>query len=1022
MRSFPIRLTVLLIALLAATHRSPAQTAYFIDGYHGGIYGHLPPWQTAFMVEKLAQYPDWKINLELEPESWDTIAMHDPASYAAFRQLFADQSVNGRIEYINPAYGQSYMYNISGESIIRQLYYGIKKLRQHFPTAVFSTYSSEEPCFTSALPQILRSYGFQYASLKNPNTCWGGYTRAFGGELVNWIGPDGTGILAVPRYAVESLRPNSTWETIAASNSREYVQKALAYGIPHPVGMCLQDAGWAFGPWLRGANTVTTQQSPPHTTGTQQSGADPAGQSPPTISSTNTANSTYAPTVYQTWRGYISTISPNASNASNIFNASPSDWHFSQEDVLVSLMWGSQVLQRIAREVRSAENKIITAEKLAAFASVWHGAPWPGESLDKAWRTLLLSQHHDCWIVPYNGQPGDTWADKVVAWTGNTIRRSDSITAAALYALADTRPGSSPGPARGPSTGSSPRPQPISSDSSARSITVVNTTAIPRDEYVRITLPAGWQQAVIRDEQGIELPIQPVAPVVAPDAAQNVAQNVGADVAPDFVPKDSTAAGTEIIFKAQCPPMGYTTYRLFRQDASTSVSVRQALPATRHTLSTTRPALPATGPTLPVTNTRLSPTPARSPAAPTRPVATSAHAHAIYHPDGSWTLETDLYRILLDPRYGGAIRSWIDKKSGKEFVAKGQSFNALRGNFYNDGGFRTSTGTRAGIRILENGPFEIRAEISGSIAGHPFVQVITAQQGRPRVDARLTIRWRSNTAIGEYFEVPKNEQVRKAWYDDRYKLLALFPLRLAGQKVYKDAPYDVLASRLDNTFFNRWDSIKNNVLLHWVDVTDKAGSYGMALLCNHTTSYAHGKDFPLGLTVQYSGNGIFYRDYTIDGPTEIDYAWIPHRGNWDKAGLWTEGTKWNEPLLTWVSEAGTRQKNNPASAPPSPPDPEQGTQSLLRVTGSGYEISALTCNGDDLQVRLFNAEGDASPRKIYLGFAAAAVAEIALNGDKLRDIPIQTDPNGQTYLDWSQPRFGIRTLQFIKAQTKKHNQ
>src|SRR5450755_2729909 len=156
---------VLMGLLVLSGMRSSSQTAYFIDGYHGGIYGHLPAWQTNFMVEKLAQFPDWKINLELEPESWDTIALHDPVSYEAFRKLFADQSAAGRIEYINPAYGQSYMYNISGESIIRQLDYGMKKLRQHFPGAVFSTYSSEEPCFTSALPQILRSFGFRYASL-----------------------------------------------------------------------------------------------------------------------------------------------------------------------------------------------------------------------------------------------------------------------------------------------------------------------------------------------------------------------------------------------------------------------------------------------------------------------------------------------------------------------------------------------------------------------------------------------------------------------------------------------------------------------------------------------------------------------------------------------------------------------------------------------------------------------------------------------------------------------------------------
>ena len=43
------------------------QTAYFADGYHGGVYGHYPMWQAKFMVDKLNENPNWKINLEIEP-------------------------------------------------------------------------------------------------------------------------------------------------------------------------------------------------------------------------------------------------------------------------------------------------------------------------------------------------------------------------------------------------------------------------------------------------------------------------------------------------------------------------------------------------------------------------------------------------------------------------------------------------------------------------------------------------------------------------------------------------------------------------------------------------------------------------------------------------------------------------------------------------------------------------------------------------------------------------------------------
>ena len=54
-----------------------AQQAYFVDGYHGGIYGHYPvKWKTQFIVDQLSMHPDWRICLEIEPETWDTVMGH----------------------------------------------------------------------------------------------------------------------------------------------------------------------------------------------------------------------------------------------------------------------------------------------------------------------------------------------------------------------------------------------------------------------------------------------------------------------------------------------------------------------------------------------------------------------------------------------------------------------------------------------------------------------------------------------------------------------------------------------------------------------------------------------------------------------------------------------------------------------------------------------------------------------------------------------------------------------------------
>ena len=145
----------------AQNNQSDNQTAWFTDGYHGGVYGHYPQWQARFMVEKLEEHPDWAINIEIEPETWDTISVTDSENFRAFQAYFEKEGPAGRVEFVNPTWSQPYSYNISGESIIRQFYYGMEKTREYFPSATFLTYAVEEPCFTSSLPQILKGFGYK---------------------------------------------------------------------------------------------------------------------------------------------------------------------------------------------------------------------------------------------------------------------------------------------------------------------------------------------------------------------------------------------------------------------------------------------------------------------------------------------------------------------------------------------------------------------------------------------------------------------------------------------------------------------------------------------------------------------------------------------------------------------------------------------------------------------------------------------------------------------------------------------
>lgn len=833
---------IAVLGFSAPLYAQSQDTTYYIDGYHGGVWGHYPDWNTRFMVDMLKKHPYWNINLEIEPETWQRAAKVDPAAYHEFKSMVSGEGYSGRIEYVNPSYAQSYLFNIDGESIIRQFAYGMKMLRKDFPGITFTSYSSEEPCFTSALPQILTSFGIKYASLKNPNTCFGGYTRAHGGELVSWEGPDGSRILTVPRYENEKLSPASTWQTIAWNNSPQYIQSSFGAGIKHPVGMTLQDAGWKGGPFLGGGN-------------------EPAAKNK-----------------YVTWRQYFDAVKTDPAPV----------WKVSQEDMLVSLVWGSQVTQRIAQQVRAAENKLINGEKVIAIMDLCRPHPWPQAKLDSAWRTLLLSQHHDCWIVPYNGKPGNTWADKVLSWTNDSNSITDS--------LVNSNDGKKGSPTE---------------------VIVYNAQLRQREEPVEVDLPA-------------ELSNKRVS-VVDANSKEVVSQII-----------TDSLQHHKILFRALVPAFGFSKFKIVAQQSS----------------------------------------------------ALKKGAKVKKLQNGDYSLETDIYRLVINPARGGRITSLYDKQLQKEFVDQHDTlgFNTLRGNFYQDGGLKKSDQSPAKVTVLEDGPVRVKIQVAGIISNTPCTQIITLSAHRRIIDIDLNINWQHNVGIGE--ETPAGtydwKNYHKAFYNDRKKLLAVFPVGLKGQKTYKNAPFDVTESRLKNTFFTSWDSIKNNVLLNWVDVTDNKGQYGMALFSDHTTAYVHGEDFPLGLVVQYSGMGLWGRNYTINGPTHIHYALMPHKGRWDQAKIWSTSADWNQPLVALPGDAGSK-----------------AIESMIASVSDGLVLSSAKTDGDTFILRLFNAEGVSGSKSIKPNFKYDKAILRSLDGIQLGELK-----PGHDGLSLNIPRFGIRTIEF----------
>ena len=839
-------------AFFASAACALSRQAYFIDGYHGGVLGHYPKGQTAFMGKKLKENPDWRINLEIEPSTWAVVKARDPEAYEEFRRLFADQNIDSaRIEYVNPSYGQSYFWNASGESAIRQFSCGIDELKKHFPTFSPGAYSSQEPCFTSAMPAILKSFGFSYASTKNPGTMWGGYTSAHGGELVNWIGPDGTKILSVPRYACEELMEGSAWQSIAWYNNDYYLEKCFAAGIKNPVGMCLQDAawssGWSKGPWI---------------------GNDKRSE-------------------YETWSRYVALRSTGKSS---------DDWRFSQEDVLVSLAWGTSVMRELAQNVRRAENAVVRAEKIAALSKLYFGRPWPETELDSAWKTLLLAQHHDCWIVPQNRlNESGTWAQNASKWTAESVENSAKAGGVAFLTAEAAQSGSVP-------------------------LVVFNTLAAKREGVVRMPLPkkfpgGGW---VAVDSDGGESPAQIID------------------------------GGAAIVFGAKAPSFGLSFYTLKKSKTAlfeTDLSVKKS--------------------------------------------------------GGKYVMESDIYRLVVNPEKGGAIESLKAKKMGNaEFVGKSERmFNEMRGYFPQDGGWLSSADRPAEVEVLEEGPLLVKIAVKGVVGRHPFTQTIELSKGEAQINMSVRIDWMENTQIGDPYCPKEIADRHKPFYDSSYKLNVFFPTPPKLRELCKDAPFDVCKSRNESSVFSRWDEIKHDIILHWVDIS--GGGRGLALFTDHTTSYIFGDGHPLGLTLQYSGSGLWGHDYKIEGPTEVSYAVMPHSGDWAAAKLWTAGESRNEPLLAAL--------NVFEDAKP---------RSFMAVGGGGFELVAAEFKGGDLYLRLFNARGGAAAKTVGLDCLADKIELVEFDGRVLADLDVRRD-GGKSFVKVAMPRFGIRTLKLSNPRVGK---
>ncbi len=420
---------------LAAPYELAAGTPiYLLDGFHGGI----PFWDWLLPEEGLWTSFLWPVvggallrrrlpvTLELDGYTFEALARSYPGVLAGLREAVA----RGYVELVNGTYAQPFLDTLSGEMVVRQLWYGLRAIEQLVGGQV-TAYASQEPCFCAQLPQILKSFGYRWTLLR---THWAafGCDPACDAPLVRWRGPDGTELPAVPRHS---------WQ---GYESRKDVQPGVVRGTLSGAHVShWQAAG------LAGLGEAATR----HRT------------VPPLLSKLEDLAPPDAPTpqaqiLARTEGVRLSSLTDfcEAALDGRPLESLPS-WQPAPDDLTLTLPWGLEG-DRLVAAREAAEAALQLAERAAAVAFAL-GGPDMGPDLEPAWKKLLLAQHHDLqvcgpWPSAAHGRSmsalGCDLCREAAAGARNVLQR------ALAFLLGKSEP---PGPVGRPVVVFNPHPRPL---------------------------------------------------------------------------------------------------------------------------------------------------------------------------------------------------------------------------------------------------------------------------------------------------------------------------------------------------------------------------------------------------------------------------------------------------------------------------------------------------------------------------------------------------------------------------------
>lgn len=252
----------------------------------------------------------------------------------------------------------------------------------------------------------------------------------------------------------------------------------------------------------------------------------------------------------------------------------------------------------------------------------------------------------------------------------------------------------------------------------------------------------------------------------------------------------------------------------------------------------------------------------------------------------------------------------------------------------------------AKISIVEKGPARVTLEIERETRNSKFVEQVrlTAGGACERVEFNTKIDWATKES----------------------SLKASFPLTVSNSK----ATYNLGVGTIER---GNNDSLKFEVPAHqWFDLTDKGGSYGVAILDDCKYGSDKPSDNMVRLTLLYTpGIRGYYADQAVQefGQHEMLYALYGHKGDWKKGNSNNQALRINQPLIAFQAPQHEGYLGKEFS--------------FMEINNPDVVLSALKKaeNGDEIIIRVIETKGKEA-KNVQIAFAKEIVSAKELNGQE----------------------------------------